>query len=318
MPPFPKPRFAYEIDVARELVAVRDYERDKPGRDVPDKRGDNLLLATWNIANLGVQHRSPQAYRLLAEIVSWFDLVALQEVNDNLNGLSTLHAQLPRSYRLVFSDASGNDERLAFLYDTIKVQLSDEIGEVAFPPSEYRWVNSTDVEGYVFSGFDRNPYLSTFTCGSFVFSLVNCHSYFGGTDRASIARRTLETLAVARWTDLRRRSRHAFTKDVIALGDFNLPKRSPADPIYRALTRRGLEIPEHSTEVGSSIASDSHYDQIAFFPGETQDAFLRSGVFDFDGCLFSDLWEQRGSKDFLAFTRYYVSDHRPMWAEFRI
>lgn len=124
----------------------------------------------------------------------------------------------------------------------MKVQLSDEIGEVAFPPSEYRWVNSSEVEGYVFSGFDRNPYLSTFTCGSFVFSLVNCHSYFGGTDRASIARRTLETLAVARWTDLRRRSRHAFTKDVVALGDFNLPKRSPDDPIYRALTRRGLEI----------------------------------------------------------------------------
>ena len=59
-------------------------------------------------------------------------------------------------------------------------------------------------------------------------------------------RRTLETLAVARWTDLRRKSRHAFTTDVI-VGDFNLPKLSSDDPIYRALTRRGMELPPHST-----------------------------------------------------------------------
>lgn len=318
MPPFPKPRFHYEIDVSRELGALRDYEKEAAGRDVPDKRGDNLLLATWNVANLGLQQRTPGAYRLIAEIISWFDVIAVQEVNDDVAGLLSLQRELPRSYRLVFSDASGNDERLAFVYDTMKVSLSDEIGEVAFPPSELRHVKLPDVSEYEFTAFDRNPYLVTFTRGSFVFSLVNCHSYFGGTNKASMDRRSLETYAIARWTDLRRNSRNAFTKDVIALGDMNLPKVTKGDRIYEALTKRGLHIPAHSTEVGSSIASDSHYDQIAFFPEETQEAFVRSGVFDFDGALFSDLWESRGEKDFLAFTRYYISDHRPLWAEFRV
>jgi hypothetical protein len=39
-------------------------------------------------------------------------------------------------------------------------------------------------------------------------------------------------------------------------------------------------------------------------------------VFDMDGALFRTLWESRNRADFLAYMRYYVSDHRPMWAEF--
>ena len=42
------------------------------------------------------------------------------------------------------------------------------------------------------------------------------------------------------------------------------------------------------------------------------------GVFDFDGALFKTLWDSRGRRDFLAYLRYYVSDHRPLWAEFAI
>ena len=70
--------------------------------------------------------------------------------------------------------------------------------------------------------------------------------------------------------------------------------------------------------MGSSIASDSEYDQIAFFPGETQNDFTgQHGVFDFDWVLFEDLWNARGEKDYNAYLRYYLSDHRPMWMEFR-
>ena len=41
-------------------------------------------------------------------------------------------------------------------------------------------------------------------------------------------------------------------------------------------------------------------------------------MFDFDGALFRELWHMQGRSDFLAFTKYYVSDHRPMWVEFQI
>ena len=71
--------------------------------------------------------------------------------------------------------------------------------------------------------------------------------------------------------------------------------------------------------MGRAIASDNQYDQIAFFPGETKQDFTgQAGVFDFDGAVFPDLWRTRGRSDFLTFCKYYLSDHRPLWAEFRI
>ncbi len=58
---------------------------------------------------------------------------------------------------------------------------------------------------------------------------------------------------------------------------------------------------------------------MAFFPGETGQEFVKSGVFDFDGAVFADLWQNptRSQADFEAYVRYHVSDHRPLWAQFR-
>lgn len=317
MPPFPKPRFSYDYDPAHEVAALRHYVATEPGRAVPAKGPGTLLLATWNVANLGVQQRRDHDYRMIAEILSWFDVAAVQECHDNLVGIQSITANLPDSYRLLFSDASGNNERLTFLYDTNKVTLLEEVGEVAPPPSDYPDIKLPGVKRR-FDGFDRNPYLATFRAGGFTFSLVNVHLYYGSTTPADMGRRCLETFAVALWADRRRRSKHAFTHDILPLGDFNLPKTEPGDPIYNALTRRGLHLPEHSTKIGSSIAADEHYDQIAFFPGDTKDDYTgRSGVIDFDGAVFRDLWQARPAKDFRAYVRYYLSDHRPLWAEFR-
>ena len=113
--------------------------------------------------------------------------------------------------------------------------------------------------------------------------------------------------------------KNVYLKDIVALGDFNLPKAQAGDPIFDALTKRGLHLPKHSSEIGSSIASDSHYDQIAFFPGETENDFTgKTGIFDFDGALFKTLWDRGSESNFFAFMRYYISDHRIMWAEFQI
>jgi endonuclease/exonuclease/phosphatase family metal-dependent hydrolase len=131
-------------------------------------------------------------------------------------------------------------------------------------------------------------------------------------------RRALETFAVARWADQRRKSQFAFTREIVALGDFNMPKRDAKDPIYKALMARGLELPEHTSEVGSNLSSDKHYDQIAFFPGETKKCFKRMGVFDFDMALFRNLWESRSEAEYRAYVRYYISDHRPLWMELAV
>jgi hypothetical protein len=56
-------------------------------------------------------------------------------------------------------------------------------------------------------------------------------------------RRRLETFAVARWADLRRKSPYVSTPNILALGDFNLPKTEPGDPICDELTSRRLQLP---------------------------------------------------------------------------
>jgi endonuclease/exonuclease/phosphatase family metal-dependent hydrolase len=329
MPAFPKPQFEYRYRRETETAALRAHART---RGIPRRRRDKLLLATWNIANLGTQHRRPNDYELLAEVCSWFDIVAIQEVNDNLTGLRALQAALPSRYRLLFSEASGNQERQAFAYDANKVTQLEKVGRLSIPPSQLKRIKppGTDVP---FEGFDRGPYVAAFEAGSFRFLLVNVHLFFGSDAADDMARRARETYAVAWWAERRQRSEHAFTKDIIPLGDFNLPALMPDDPILKALTARGLELgrlwnelkqkgmqfpDQHTSAIGgSNLGGQKHYDQIAFFPGETPE-LERVDVFDFDNAIFKGLWEKRTPKQFLAYLRYYISDHRPLWAEFDI
>ena len=63
-----------------------------------------------------------------------------------------------------------------------------------------------------------------------------------------------------------------------------------------------------------------HYDQIMFFPGDTDENFTgAAGVVDFDGAVFRKLWDDptKTEVQFQGYVKYYLSDHRPYWAEFR-
>ena len=144
--------------------------------------------------------------------------------------------------------------------------------------------------------------MATFQAGKFTLLLATVHLFFGDDKQQhDIDRRSLETFAVARWAEREATSKTGYTRNLLVLGDFNMPKADPADPIYKALTKKGLQVPAHSSQVGSTITSDAHYDQIAFFPGDVQQAFTGNmGVFDYDQVLFPDLlgpWRQ-GLQDF--------------------
>ena len=71
---FPQPTFRYDYQVDSQRAALRQWRDAEPGRQIPKKSSDRLLLATWNIANLGVQERRSKDYELIAEILGWFDL----------------------------------------------------------------------------------------------------------------------------------------------------------------------------------------------------------------------------------------------------
>ncbi len=250
--------------------------------------------------------------------MSWFDIIALQEVNDNLEGLRAIQSLLPGEYRTIFSDRSGNDERMAFLYDADKIEPMEKFGEIAIPVAKHRFIKLPGIS-CTFAGFDRNPFIASFKSGSWRFLLVNAHLYYGRDNLADRERRSLEAYATSRWGDLRRNDKDAYTQNIIVLGDFNLPMVVPGDPVYEALRRRGLRRPEHSTRIHSNIANDKDYDQILFFPGPVKLAFTgNSGIFDFDSAVFKALFESRTRGMFKAYLRYYLSDHRPMWTEFDI
>ena len=110
----------YEYNVQAQITALREYEATKPGRGIPDKASDRLLLATWNIANLGwpAQDRRAKDLMVIAELISWFDLVVVQKVNDDLSGLRGSHAaeqpfSLERKNRvgLLTPERSHNSDR---------------------------------------------------------------------------------------------------------------------------------------------------------------------------------------------------------------
>jgi hypothetical protein len=65
--------------------------------------------------------------------------------------------------------------------------------------------------------------------------------------------------------------------------------------------------------------ADKHYDQIACFPGESKNMISGAvSTFDFDGAIFPTLWKDGNNvKNFRAYLRYYISDHRPMWIQLR-
>lgn len=314
MPSFPKPAFNYTFPLNREVKALRKYRDTKAGRQIPAGKPFNIRLATWNIANLGAQDRDEAHLKIIAEILSWFDLIAIQETKEDSAHFQKIVKWMGKPYTFIFSDESGNNERLAFIYNSEKITLLQEVAELSIPPSDFKHIKLPGVSTK-FDGFDRAPFMVSFRVKNYSFVLLNVHLYFGDdSESASIDRRCLEAYAVARWADLRGKSKYAYTCNVIAMGDFNLPKVDETDPVYKALLGRGLQLPEHTTKIFSNISNDKAYDQIAFLPG-LQMRIIAHGVFDYDNALFSDLYTSRTAAEFRAYLRYYISDHRPMWLE---
>lgn len=317
----PSPAHAY--DPAAEVAALRAH-RDRPAIDISDSRvipgpsDGHVVVGSWNIANLGVHKRRPSDLAVIAEILSWFEILAVQEVADNLDDFLALTDFLPPYFGFVFSDRAGNDERAAYVYDTRRVSLGPKIGEVAIVDSDRKHIKLDGID-HEFTSFNRNPYLASFGVEDQWILLANCHLLYGKTGTAaekklSLEQRQLEAYAIARWCDLRRDDKDVFTRNIIALGDFNLPHAEPGDPIYRALTKRGLTIPAHETRIPTNVSDRYDYDQITVVPHLGKQV-VNMGVFDFDAVIFGDIYDPQKPGYWRRCAKYYISDHRPIWTQ---
>ncbi len=109
------------------------------------KSDGSLLLATWNIRDFdsnkfGYGPRLPETFFYIAEIISCFDLVAVQEVNRDLSALEAVMAILGSEWDYIATDPTegtgGNQERMAFLYNREKVRFRKIAGEVVLPDGQ--------------------------------------------------------------------------------------------------------------------------------------------------------------------------------------
>jgi len=99
--------------------------------------GKSVRIATWNIRDFGKKKykgRSFEATYYIAEIISNFDILALQEISADLKAFEKLVKILGPSWSYVATDvtdgSAGNQERMVFLYNTDKVLFRKIAGEL--------------------------------------------------------------------------------------------------------------------------------------------------------------------------------------------
>ncbi|MCP4186469.1 MAG: endonuclease/exonuclease/phosphatase [Gammaproteobacteria bacterium] len=111
---------------------------------LPQYRNDSVVIGSFNIRKLGAtEKRTEQSWNFLKNTLSHFDLIAIQEVMDDLSGLEKLLGLLGNDYGMIVSDITGtkpgqqgNTERLAYLFNWTRVQRTALASDVTFDRSE--------------------------------------------------------------------------------------------------------------------------------------------------------------------------------------
>ncbi len=327
---------------AQGLLRLRELLEEVPDRSVSDR----LIVATWNIREFDSNkygNRTRESLYYIAEIISRFDIVAIQEVNANLVALNEVQKILGQWWRFLITDVTagtgGNNERMAFIYDTRKVKFGGLSGEIVIPPQR--------VSGRTYEParqLARTPMVCGFQAGWLKFMLSTVHIYYGKA-KAEDPIRVKEIEILSKFLASRVKKPTTWSKNLVLMGDFNI--FSPEDATFKAITKAGFFIPEQLQKLPSNAIQNKHYDQMAFISSEyekkTMQARLRNsraGVINFFDAVYRENEEKEYAKTIGAAylknssgkvrtaaqkTRHYkqwrtfqMSDHLPMWLELAI
>ena len=328
-----------DVGVRKRTVEGLIRLRAALDKDVPRKTATNtLLLATWNIREFDsgkYGYREPESYFYIAEILSRFDLIAVQEVKDGLYPLQTVTKILGSSWDYLVTDVtlgtSGNIERMAFLYDKRKVSFTGLAAELVLEKKRGEKEEPRQ--------FARSPYIAGFRAGWAYFTLLTVHIYYG-EGKALDPRRLQEiqdfAATAAKHADKfnsapqRKPGVAAKRNNLIMLGDFNIFK--PEDATMTAITDAGFVVPDELKELpGSNVARNKYYDQIAYYKAlSAMKPTGAAGIFDFyehvyratdetsDEETYKSQWSATKSTGYKDWRTYQMSDHLPMWIEMSI
>ena len=307
---------------AERLLAMRTSLQSLRDR----KKDGSLLLATWNIRDFDSNKfrygpRLGETFYYLAEIISCFDLVALQEVNRDLGPLEKLMRILGREWDYIVTDATegfgGNGERMAFVYNTEKVWFRKVAGEIVLPdgqlivsrekvkPPKEQKAKPEDQEedaaeeqaraGFeeVRQQFARTPFVVAFQSGWFKFNLCTVHIYYGNDSGLKLERRIAEIEQLVKFFAKRQDSESPKkpenperAENYILLGDFNVV--SPDHRTMQALKSEGFSVPAEIDGDAVRGKGNHFYDQIATRVKDPRFKVLGGGMIDIYQDVFRD------------------------------
>ena len=130
---------------ADEWQKIRDTLNTDPQRyGLPRRVYGSVVLASANIRKLGAKSkRDGHTWRFLADVYSHFDLLAVQEVLEDMEGLRHLEELMGDDFGMVVSDTTGSfpnegglAERLAFIFNWTIVNRKEMVTDVTFDRSK--------------------------------------------------------------------------------------------------------------------------------------------------------------------------------------
>lgn len=299
---------------------IKELKKRLEKEKIPDSQLDKTIkIATWNIRNFAGNRKSISIH-YVAEILSRFEIIAITELTENTKDLERVMKILGPYWKVIYSDVNmdqkGNSERIGYLYDGRVIEFTGLAAE-ADPIREY---DEEKDEWLPTLTWWRSPYLVSFKAGMFDFILLAVHLRWGEKTKTEAEKKEERREALdklADWIEERRNSLHVKDKDIIVLGDFNIPKIN--DSLYNTITKHGLKTHKKILgDHGTSLKKDKRYDQILYCE-ENAHQIEGGGAVDFYHNSFLPLYPKSKYPTMTKckFT-YQISDHLPLWIQLNI
>jgi len=273
-----------------------------------------IKIATFNIYRWGQTKEEKKDLRYLAKLINEFDLIAIQEVmpQHGAEQVNRLMSYLNNEFKARITPKTGNNkysEMYAYIYNADRIEFLEQERFIIPNPMDNEF-------------FNRVPHMAYFKAGNFDFWLVNVHLLWGSYEKD----RSRETHRLARWIKeyLSQRVDENGEQDLIIVGDFNRYGKSWKSfdeflfenwkKYYRILT---LE-PDSNLKTNSARSVHKTYDNIFISIGAVYEFEKDLAVIDKTVGVVP--WDESGpwKKMHLNDIKIRISDHRPVWALFRI
>jgi endonuclease/exonuclease/phosphatase family metal-dependent hydrolase len=250
---------------------------------------DTILIYSFNIQIFGASKMNkPEVVDILVDIVSKADVVAIQEVRASSDApVLDFMARLPDKYNYVIGPREGRSsskEQYWVIYDTTKLQVM----------GSDTWSDPDDI-------FERNPLGVYFqTSDNFDFIIIDNHLQPSGAAREIAALPRVVSYFHDLWGD----------PDVLIVGDFNADGSYYNEKLLTSIFPDGEYMVLLGNDVDTTVAvSDNTYDRFIITNSAREDYAGNCGVLRFD-----ELYDFSS----LSIEPRHVSDHFPIWAEFKI